>query len=320
LDGGGRFVFALKSGQDDEGGSVRSSIFGVSFFADRFVLPRWLRRPTRLFARLCSGDYSPPRFSVAIASAVLLSSSGLYGAYLGGEIPAMVQAVTARLGFAVDQVRVSGNVETSEIDVLQQLDLDGWTSLIGFDAEQARQRIAELPWVKVASVRKIYPDTIEVRIDERKPFAVWQRGSQLAIVDRSGGVIVPFSGGRHSVLPLVIGYGAAKDAAGFVDKIEHFPELASRVKGFIRVAERRWDLRLENDITIKLPEVGADRAIAEVLKMDREQGLLSRDIASVDLRLDDRLVIGLTPEAVVRRTAALAEQAKAAKKKPGKNI
>ena len=202
----------------------------------------------------------------------------------------------------------------------KQLDLDGWTSLIGFDAEQARQRIAELPWVKVASVRKIYPDTIEVRIDERKPFAVWQRGSQLAIVDRAGGVIVPFSGGRHSVLPLVIGYGAAKDAAGFVDKIEKFPELASRVKGFIRVAERRWDLRLENDITIKLPEVGADQAIAEVLKMDREEGLLSRDIASVDLRLDDRLVIGLTPEAVVRRTAALAEQAKAAKKKPGKNI
>ena len=54
--------------------------------------------------------------------------------------------------------------------------------------------------------------------------------------------------------------------------------------------------------------------------MDREDGLLSRDIASVDLRLDDRLVIGLTPEAVLRRTAALEEQAKAAKKKPGKNI
>ncbi len=70
------------------GGPVRPSVFGVSFFADRFVLPRWLRRPARLFARLCSGDYSPPRFSVAIASAVLLSSSGLYGAYLGGEIPA----------------------------------------------------------------------------------------------------------------------------------------------------------------------------------------------------------------------------------------
>jgi cell division protein FtsQ len=47
---------------------------------------------------------------------------------------------------------------------------------------------------------------------------------------------------------------------------------------------------------------------------------LSRDIATVDLRLDDRLVIRLTPEAMERRTTLLAEQEKAAKKKPGKSI
>ncbi len=313
-------MFALKSEKGGRGSSARPSAFGMSFSADRFVLPRWLRRPARLVTRMCSGEYEPPRFFATIASAILLSSSGLYGAYLGGEIPVVVQTVTSRVGFAVDQVRVSGHKETSEIDVLERLDLTGWTSLIGFDADQARQRIADLPWVKTASVRKVYPDTIEVRIEERQPFAIWQHGSQLAIVERSGSVIVPFSGGHHSVLPLVIGYGAAEDGAGFVDKVKQFPELASRVKGFIRVAERRWDLRLENGITIKLPEGRVDEAIAEVLKLDREDGLLSRDIASVDLRLADRLVIGLTPEALVRRTAWLAEQAKAAKKKPGKNI
>ena len=55
------------------------------------------------------------------------------------------------------------------------------------------------------------------------------------------------------------------------------------MKGFIRVAERRWDLSLENGITIRLPETGEDAAIAEVLRLDREDGLLSRDIATVDL-------------------------------------
>lgn len=313
-------MFALRSGQHGRGGALRPTSLGVFLSAEHFVLPRWLRRPARVVARLCSGEYTPPRFAATIASAVLLSSSVLYGAWIGGEIPVAVQTVTSRLGFAVESVRVSGNAETSEIDILERLELDGWTSLVGFDADLARQRIAGLPWVKQASVRKIYPDAIEVRIEERKPFAIWQHGRQLAIVDRAGDVIVPFSGGRHSVLPLVIGYGAAEDAPGFVDKIRRYPELASRVKGFIRVAERRWDLRLENGITIKLPEGNTDGAIAEVLRMDRENGLLSRDIASVDLRLEDRLVIGLTPEALVRRTAALAEQAKAAKKKPGKNI
>ena len=57
-----------------------------------------------------------------------------------------------------------------------------------------------------------------------------------------------------------------------------------------------------------------------MLRLDREDGLLSRDIAAVDLRLDDRLVVQLTPEAMERRTTLLAEQEKAAKKKPGKSI
>ena len=132
-------------------------------------------------------------------------------------------------------------------------------------------------------------------------------------------MIAPFDGRRHATLPLVIGYGAPQ-GADFIEKIRRYPELASRVKGFIRVAERRWDLRLENGMTIRLPETGEDEAIAEVLRLDREDGLLSRDIASVDLRLDDRLVIRLTPEAMERRTALIADQEKAAKKKPGKSI
>ncbi|MDQ2632270.1 MAG: cell division protein FtsQ/DivIB [Pseudomonadota bacterium] len=318
-------MFALKTEQSGEAGGPRPAFFGLAlpsetFLSGRFVLPRFLRRPARLVSRLCDGEYAPPRFAGVIATAVFLSSSALYGAWLGGQIPVAAQAVTARLGFAVDQIRVSGNKETSEIDILGSLGLDGWTSLVGFDADAARQRITELPWVKVAAVRKIYPDEIEVRIEEREPFAIWQHGSQLAIVERSGNVIAPFHGGRLAALPLVIGYGAAEQAAGFVGKIRQYPGLAARVKGYIRVAERRWDLRLENGITIRLPETGEDAAIAEVLRLDRENGLLSRDIATVDLRLDDRLVIELTPEAMEQRVTLLAERAKAAKRKPGKNI
>jgi len=313
-------VFALKSGQGGQAGGPRAGLFGLSFSPENFVLPRFLRRPARFVTRLFDGEYQPPRYAGVVATAVFLSSSVLYGAWLGGQIPVAAQAVTARFGFAVDQVRVSGNKETSEIDILERLDLDGWTSLIGFDAEAARERIAGLPWVKVAAVRKVYPDELEVRIEEREPFAIWQHGRQLAIIERDGRVITPFDGGRHAVLPLVIGYGAAERGAGFVAKIRQHPELAARVKGFILVAERRWDLRLENGITIRLPEAGEDAAIAEVLRLDREDGLLSRDIAAVDLRLEDRLVIRLTPEAMERRATLLAEQEKAAKKKPGKSI
>ena len=170
-----------------------------------------------------------------------------------------------------------------------------------------------------AAVRKVYPDEIEVRIEERKPFAIWQHGSELTIVEQSGNVIAPFAGGRHAMLPLVIGLGAPEKAAAFLDKVKNYPELASRVKGYIRIGERRWDLRLENGITIKLPEVGETGAIERSWQWTRENGLLSRDIAAVDMRLTDRLVVQLTPEAALRREAALSEKPKS-RKKPEQRI
>lgn len=310
-------MFALKSGQSGRAGALKP--LGQSLAAGGLILPRLLRRPARLLARVNDGEFAPPRFAATIASAVLLGASGLYGAYAGGHFPALVQTITARTGFAIDQIRVSGHHETSEIDILDRLELNGWTSLIGFDAEKAREHIAALPWVQSAAVRKIYPDEIEVRIEERKPFAIWQHGQELSIVEKSGNVIAPFAGARHAMLPLVIGLGAPEKASAFIEKVKNYPELASRVKGYIRIGERRWDLRLENGVTIKLPEVGETGAIELILAMDKETGVLSRDIAAIDMRLSDRLVVQLTPEAALRREAALSEKPKS-RKKPEQRI
>lgn len=312
---------ALRWGQGRSSGAAGFALFGMQLSFDHFVLPRQLRRPVRLLVRLCGGEYEAPRFSAAILSMALIASAGAYGAVLGGYADSVVQGVTARTGFAVDQIKVVGNHQTSEIDVLGQLGLDGWTSLIGFDAEAARQRIATLPWVEGAAVRKIYPHTLEVRIEEREAFALWQQGDALSVIERSGAVIAPFSGGKQALLPLIVGTGAPAKAPEFLDKIQRYPELAARVKGYIRIGERRWDLKLENGITVKLPEDGEDQAIAALVKLDHDNGLLTRDIAAVDMRLSDRLVVELSPEAATQRQAALSEKPKSlTKRKPETKI
>jgi cell division protein FtsQ len=273
-----------------------------------FVLPRLLRRPARSLSRLFDSDFEVPRYAGAALAIGLFASAGLYGAVLGGHMPSVVQAVTARTGFAVSAVRITGNRETSEIDVLGAIGLDGFTSLIGFDAEAARDRIAALPWAQAVTVRKIYPSAIEVLIEERDAFAVWQHGSELTLIEKSGKPIAPLSGSRHASLPLVVGMGAPERAEAFIAKIAALDGLSRRVVGYIRVADRRWDLRLENGITVRLPEHGEDAALAELVRMDRESGLLSTDIVAIDMRLPDRIAVQLSPDAAVAREAALKER------------
>lgn len=272
------------------------------------VLPRLLRRPVRALSRLFESDFEVPRFAGAAMALGLLAATGIYGAAVGGHMPSVVQAVTARTGFALSSVRITGNVETSEIDVLDAVDLNGFTSLVGFDAEAARERIAALPWVQAVTVRKIYPAALEVHIEERQAFAIWQHGSELTLIEKDGRPIAPLSGSRHATLPLVVGFGAPERAEGFVGKVAAYRELASRVAGYVRVADRRWDVRLNNGITVRLPENGEDVALADLQKLDAEFGVLSRDIEAIDMRLPDRLAIRLSPDAATAREAVVKER------------
>jgi len=299
-------LFSLTAGRiGGAGGAPRG---GRAHASGGFVLPRMLRKPARFLSRLVSGDVETPPFAMLALSAALIGSFSLYGVAVGGHTPAVVQAVTARTGFAVNEIRVSGNVETSEIDIFDRVGLDGWTSLVGFDVQEARARIESLPWVESVAVRKVYPSTLEVKVVERTPFAIWQQGSVLSLIEADGRVIAPLSGSRHAALPLVVGRGADTPAADFVARVAAYPDLAARVRGYVRVSERRWDLRLDNGVTVKLPEHGADAALAELVALDARHGLLSRDIETVDMRLADRLVVKLSPDAATAREAALKER------------
>lgn len=283
------------------------------------VLPRWMRRPARFLGHLFSGNVEAPPHATKALMGGFFAATAFYGMVAGGHTSTVVQAFTARSGFAMADIRVSGNRETSEIDIIQQIGLDGWTSLIGFDAGGARERITELPWVEGASVQKVYPDRIDVRVTERKPFAIWQHGSQLTVIERDGTVIAPYASQRHATLPLVVGVGAAGEGAAFVEQVARYPGLASRAVGYMRIGGRRWDIRLENGITLKLPEGREAAALAEVARLEAEYGLLGRDIVTVDLRLADRLIVKLTPEAATAR-AAMIETRSGKKGKAGQRI
>ena len=97
--------------------------------------------------------------------------------------------------------------------------------------------------------------------------------------------------------------------------LDRWPDLKRRVRAHIRVADRRWDIRLDNGVTVRLPERNVDDALQRLRHLDDEKDLLARDIATVDLRLSDRVTIGLTDRASSRRDNALDARERLLKKR-----
>ena len=280
----------------------------------RMVLPRPLRRMARLFSSLGAGRIDVPMHLGSVSVVAFFAATGLYAASINGETAAMAQSLTSAAGFAINKVKVSGNGETSEIDILDRLGLDGTTSLMALDVADTRAKLKTLPWVEDAEVRKIYPDTVEIKLTERDAFAIWQYGQELSLIEKDGSVIVPLRDNKFAHLPLFVGRDAKADAAAILKEFASWPDIRDQVKAFIRVSGRRWDLQLENGVLIKLPEHGIDRAMAELARFERENQVLERDILAVDFRLADRTTVQLTSAAAERREKAVQARAKELKK------
>ncbi|MCD2176551.1 cell division protein FtsQ/DivIB [Rhizobium sp. C1] len=278
------------------------------------VLPRPVRRVFRLAVSLANGRVAIPRFAGIVGAAVLFASTGLYGMVLGGHTGAVAEATTSAIGFSIDNVKVSGNLQTSEIDILQQLGLDGSSSVVFLSAANARQKLMDLPWVENAEVRKVYPNTVEIKLSERTAYGIWQHGDELSLIEKDGKVIAPLRDNKFASLPLFVGDGAQLEAAAFAEQLSNWPDIQSRITAYICVGGRRWDLRMDNGVVVRLPEENIARAMHALSTLEQDQQVLERDIQTVDLRLPDRTTIQLTADAAVRRDKAVADRAKMLKK------
>ena len=74
-------------------------------------------------------------------------------------------------------------------DVFDALDLANVRSIASFDAAAVQARLERLPWIATAELTRVYPDRLDVRIAERKPFAVWARGDRSYLIDATGRVL-----------------------------------------------------------------------------------------------------------------------------------
>ncbi|WP_407921397.1 cell division protein FtsQ/DivIB [Allorhizobium undicola] len=302
-----RAIGARKSGERRKAGRAPAMVSDDA----GMVLPRPLRRVSRFMLALCTGKVAVPAHLGKLSFAVYCAFVGGYGVVQGGHWPVVSEYMTSSAGFAIEDVKLSGNVHTSEIDVLQSLGLDGATSLVAIDADDARRRVAELPWVQSVEVRKIYPRTIEVNIKEREAYGIWQHGTELSLIERSGSVIAPLRDNKFANLPLFVGRDAEVAAQDVDADFDGWPQIKARIKAYVRVASRRWDVHLDNGVLVKLPEEEVGAALARLARMEGEQKLLERDIVAVDLRLPDRMAVQLSPEADQRRQKAVLARSKA---------
>lgn len=221
---------------------------------------------------------------------------------VGDRIDGAMNSLIVSAGFSVGGVDVVGASQTDTATIKARADVDVDRNIFGQDLEAMRLRIEDLPWVDRAAVSRQLPNVLKIEVQEHVPFALWQKGRDLNLVNKRGEVIVKAALSAFPELPLVVGDGAPSEAASLMHYLATEPELANRVEAAIRVGERRWDLKFDNDVVLNLPEEGPAQAWRRFAELQKNTGILELGYTRLDLRLPDMLVVrGKDGEPILRR-------------------
>ncbi len=224
---------------------------------------------------------------LAIGGAVLLIRS----ADPSGHVGEGVNRLMAAAGLSVREIRYEGRNLTPEPLLHAAVSAPLGSSIFAVSPREIRERVETLSWVESASIERILPGTIIVRIVERAPFAIWQNSGRYTLIDRSGHEIEADDLRAYSNLPLVVGAGAPPRAASLLQLLSNYPALQERVKAVVRVSERRWNLRLASGMDILLPEGHEEAALRRLMEIHQRDNVLDRPLSSIDMRLPDRMVL-----------------------------
>ncbi|HKQ55640.1 MAG TPA: cell division protein FtsQ/DivIB [Methyloceanibacter sp.] len=235
-----------------------------------------------------------------VLCALVLGSAVVYGAVIGGQTTRAYDALASALersaiaaGFGVKKIALTGQVHATDAAITAALGAGPDTMMLGFDTDAAKSRLEAVPWIRHAQVMRLLPSTLQVMIEERTPFAVWQSKGRTYVVDAEGVVLAPALRDAYTDLPLVVGDGAAENAAALVAELAPHADLNKQILAAIRVGDRRWTLKLLSGAEVMLPDDNVPEALASLVKLDSERRVLERDIATVDLRLLDRITVRL---------------------------
>ena len=191
----------------------------------------------------------------------------------------------ARLDLPIKEISIIGeynHIDKEQVDLISNEYIEG--NFFSINLDQTRQAFKKLAWVREIAIRKKFPDTLVVTIEEHKPIARWGR---VGLVNNHGEI---FNAASQDELPSFIGYEPF-----VIDMTSKFIEMNKILSkelmqvGTIKLSERlSWEITTDNQVRVIL---GKDNIIKKLnLFTNNYQNILAElknRIEYVDLRYKD---------------------------------
>jgi cell division protein FtsQ len=229
-------------------------------------------------------------FGIVMLIAILVATA----AWMGGSLSQIGQRMggfvddTARLvGMDVKDVSVIGLEDNPGLmeEVRAAAMIEPGENMFRADPHLIRSRVEATSKVLNVRVHRLWPGQIVILADAADPVAVWHDGRQWQVVDGLGRLLPGTRAEDHPDLLRLAGKDAPEAAPELTAALAAAPDISGRVAVATRIGARRWDMRLVNGLTVRLPEdSGLNDAVQRLAKLQVRTALTDRPLELIDLR------------------------------------
>lgn len=238
-------------------------------------------------------------FAIVFGSATAYLADDTRREALVSTVTDLQEQFQTRPEFMVNLMAIDGASSTVAEDIRKTVQLAFPVSSFDLDLETILLTIREMPAVAEARVRVRSGGILQIDVTERIPAVLWRSTEGLEVLDADGFITGPASTREDfATLPLIAGEGADNHVGEALDLVRAAGPLGARMRGLVRMGERRWDVVLDRDQRILLPEEAPVQALERVIALGQVHEMLERDLSTVDMRLAARPTIRMNPTAV----------------------
>ena len=195
-------------------------------------------------------------------------------------------AFVERPEFMIKVASIDGSSDELANEIREILPLDFPVSYFDLDIKYLHKVVNEIPAVASAAIKISVGGVLQINVTEKSPAFIWRKDNVMSVIDETGSFIrIANSRVDYPKLPLVVGEAANLVVSEISSLMQANESFKDHVRAFIRVGERRWDLILENNVRIMLPQREFLAAFDRLMLMNEAGSLLSGRLSNIDMRL-----------------------------------
>lgn len=189
--------------------------------------------------------------------------------------------------FNLKEIQIKNNFLLKEKDIKELLTPIYNKNLILLNNAEIEKAMKQNSFIESFIVKKKYPNTLKIKIFEKKPIAILIYGKKKFYLSDKIDLIDFKNLEDFQNLPYV--FGKKEEFKKFYENLKKIDFPLNSIKNYTYFESQRWDLRTKNNKTIKLPSQNYTKSLQNYLDIQNKDSF--KKFIIFDYRIEDQLIL-----------------------------